>query len=445
MIDVLNLEWTSYPSRDRNTATLICNYLKMMGLSVIESSVFHGFEMINKYHPLLLFITNGTGAKINFHLVKYAALKGIKVITSVSEGNFKTSNETLPEFVWGWNKDHVFYERINMQWSERTRKMTVDAYPQFQSQIKVSGAAGFDYYKIVKPLKRDVFLHKYHKEGYNKIIGWGCWDFAVAFPEDTRCEYFLSLYGSATIARFQKDRDLSNQILLEIIERNPDILFLLKEHPGNTRGLFESGIAGAEKFPNVLILKKESIVDCIAVSDFWITYESTTVIEAWLLGKQTCLLNPTGIDFPRANVYKGSPNYPDVPTLQAAIDSFYSTHELPGFQAMESERKEVIRETIQWDDGLNHVRAGNEIIRVLKEEEMREKKRIPFDLRKIKWKQYLLSRGIPRKTNNFIYDKLRGFDHEELSQRNAEIYNQQIAYYKKMGLSKEDLRTITVI
>ena len=106
-----------------------------------------------------------------------------------------------------------------------------------------------------------------------------------------------------------------------------------KEHPGNTRGLFESGIAGAEKFPNVLILKKESIVDCIAVSDFWITYESTTVIEAWLLGKQTCLLNPTGIDFPRANVYKGSPNYPDVPTLQAAIDSFYSTHELPSFQA----------------------------------------------------------------------------------------------------------------
>ena len=145
MIDVLNLEWTSYPSRDRNTATLICNYLKMMEFSVVERSVFHGFEMINKYHPLLLFITNGTGAKINFHIVKYAALRGIKVITSVSEGNFKTSSETLPEFVWGWNKDHVFYERINMQWSERTRKMTVDAYPQFQSQIKVSGAAGFDY------------------------------------------------------------------------------------------------------------------------------------------------------------------------------------------------------------------------------------------------------------------------------------------------------------
>ena len=27
-IDVLNLEWNSSPSRDREVATLVCNYLK---------------------------------------------------------------------------------------------------------------------------------------------------------------------------------------------------------------------------------------------------------------------------------------------------------------------------------------------------------------------------------------------------------------------------------
>ena len=441
-MDILNLEWTSYPSRDRNMATMVCNYLRYMGLTVKESSVFCGFKMIDKLKPELLFITNGVGAPINFQLVKYAAFKGIKVVTLTSEGNF--FNGTLSFYIWGWNVDQQMYENVNMQWSTRTRSLTIETWPELKDKVKISGGVGFDYYKIVTPISKDDFLHKYKKNQYTKIIGFGCWNFGVTYPVDSFYESFIKIIGESGINRFQRDRDLSNQVLLNIIEKNPDILFLLKEHPGNTRGLFESGIAGVEKFPNVLILKKESIVDCIAVSDFWITYESTTVIEAWLLGKQTCLLNPTGIDFPRANVYKGSPNYPDVPTLQAAIDSFYSTHELPGFQAMESERKEVIRETIQWDDGLNHVRAGNEIIRVLKEEEKREKKRIPFDLRKIKWKQYLLSRGIPRKTNNFIYDKLRGFDHEELSQRNAEIYNQQIAYYKKMGLSKEDLRTITV-
>lgn len=445
MIDILNLEWTSYPSRDRNVATLVCNYLRMMGLSVVESSVFCGFEMIDRYRPHLLFLTNGTGAKVNFDLVKYATLRGIKVVTLVSEGNFKSSMELLPEFIWGWNKDHVLYERVNMQWSERTKDMTVQLYPQIRTQIKVSGAVGFDYYKIVPPPKKDSFLRKHHKEQYDKIVGWGCWDFTVVFPGDIRYGYFLSLYGSDVIARFQKDRDLSNQILLDLVERNTDILFLLKEHPGNTRGFFESGISGAEKYPNVLVLKKESIVDCISVSDFWLTYESTTVIEAWLLGKQTCLLNPSGIDFPRANVYKGSPNYPDLPKLQAAIDSFYSTNELPGFQAMEFERKEVIRETIQWDDGLNHVRAGNEIIRVLKEEEKLEKREMPRYLNKAKWMQYLLSRGFPRKRGNFIYNELREFDHEALSSWSVDIYSQQIAYYKKMGLSKADLQTIIAI
>lgn len=438
-IDILNLEWTSYPSRDRNMATLVCNYLKYNGLKVAEDSVFRGFEMIDKYHPKLLFITNGIGAPINFQLVKYASLKKIKVVTLVSEGNFFDSEETISDFFWGHNKEQYLYEGINQQWSERVKNLILKICPNLHNKIKVSGGVGFDHYKIVPKIDKKSFLLSFKKEHFKQVIGVGCWIF------DTDKAEFVLRIDPSYIERFNKDRDDFNQNLIDIIKRNPEILFLLKEHPGNTRGLFESGIAGAEKFPNVLILKKESIVDCIAVSDFWITYESTTVIEAWLLGKQTCLLNPTGIDFPRANVYKGSPNYPDVPTLQAAIDSFYSTHELPGFQAMESERKEVIRETIQWDDGLNHVRAGNEIIRVLKEEEKREKKRIPFDLRKIKWKQYLLSRGIPRKTNNFIYDKLRGFDHEELSQRNAEIYNQQIAYYKKMGLSKENLRTITVI
>ena len=445
MIDILNLEWTSYPSRDRNVATLVCNYLRMMGLSVVESSVFCGFEMIDRYRPCLLFLTNGTGAKVNFDLVKYATLRGIKVVTLVSEGNFKSSIELLPEFIWGWNKDHVLYERVNMQWSERTKEMTVQLYPQIRAQIKVSGAVGFDYYKIVPPPKKDSFLRKHRKEQYDKIIGWGCWDFTVVFPGDIRYGYFLSLYGSDVIARFQKDRDLSNQILLDLVERNTDILFLLKEHPGNTRGFFESGISGAEKYPNVLVLKKESIVDCISVSDFWLTYESTTVIEAWLLGKQTCLLNPSGIDFPRANVYKGSPNYPDLPKLQAAIDSFYSTNELPGFQAMEFERKEVIRETIQWDDGLNHVRAGNEIIRVLKEEEKLEKRDMPRYLNKAKWMQYLLSRGFPRRRGNFIYNALREFDHEALSSWSLDIYGRQIAYYKKMGLSKADLQTIIAI
>lgn len=442
-MDVLNLEWTSYPSRDRNMATLVCNYLRYMGVTVKESSVFCGFEMIDKLKPGLLFITNAVGAPINFQLVKYAAFKGIKVVTLTSEGNF--FDRTLSFYIWGWNVDRKMYEDINMQWSMRTKLLTIEAYPELNDKVKVSGGVGFDYYRIVTPVKKNDFLNRYKKGQYVKVIGFGCWNFGATCPADSFYADFVKVIGESGVDRFRQDRELLNAILLKIIKGNPSILFLLKEHPGNTLGPYMSAIEGCERYPNVLILKKESIVDCIAVSDFWITYESTTVLEAWLLGKQTCLLNPTGIDFPRANVYRGSPNYPDVPTLQAAIDTFYSTHKLPGFHAMKSEREEVIRETIQWDDGLNHVRVGNEIIRVLRRGEKRKKERIPISLREIKWTQYLLSRGLPRKKNNFIYNRLGEFDCEELSRRDREIYNQQITYYKRMGLSKDDLQSIIAI
>ena len=50
-IDVLNLEWTTYPSRDRQAATLVCNYLQYMGFTVIEDSLFRGCYLIDKYNP----------------------------------------------------------------------------------------------------------------------------------------------------------------------------------------------------------------------------------------------------------------------------------------------------------------------------------------------------------------------------------------------------------
>ncbi len=100
-------------------------------------------------------------------------------------------------------------------------------------------------------------------------------------------------------------------------------MFLLKEHPLNVYGGLGSAIENADKFDNVLILKdEEAIFDCISVSDFWLTYESTTAVEAWLMDKKTALLNPSGTDFPRANVYTGSPNYQNEEQLINAIKSF---------------------------------------------------------------------------------------------------------------------------
>ncbi|MBN1639098.1 MAG: hypothetical protein JW866_09030, partial [Ignavibacteriales bacterium] len=171
-------------------------------------------------------------------------------------------------------------------------------------------------------------------------------------------------------------------------------------------------------------------------------------IEAWMLNKQTCLLNPNGIDFPRANVYKGSPNYPDTESLQNAINIFYKRNELPGFAELVTNRKEIIQETIQWDDGLNHVRAGNEIIDLIENTKSDiAKENISQKIQRIKQNlQYKLSPilrffGL---TKN-IYQRKKRFNKQELSLYQNELLDEQIEFFKKNKLSKSDLRNIRCI
>ncbi len=449
-IDVLNLEWTSYPSRDRQMATLVSNYLRFMGYEVIEVSVFNGFHLMNKYSPTIFLISGAHGADINFDLMKYAVVKkGIIGVSLISEGNFREGKNEIDGFLWGWNCDKVLYETVHMQWTDKTRKLTLKYFPSLAGKIKVSGGVGFDVYKIAKKTNRKKFLKKYTKNSFSKVIGIGCWSFGFLYdPKNILYSYWLEICGKEGLERFKKDRDLFNRIILDVVSQNPDILFLLKEHPGELYGKFGSGIEGTEKFSNVLILKnEESIIDCIQVSDFWITYESTTVIEAWLSGKETCLINPTGTDFIRANVHYGSPNYPTAKDMQNAIEYFYKNRRLSGFAELEQERKKVIQETIQWDDGLNHVRAGNEIIDILEKNKGTQKikkntfkESLKYLKQRILWDFYFLLYPFSR-YKDFI-NKRKSFNLKELKEFQEKRLEEQIEFYKKNGLDKQKLRSI---
>jgi hypothetical protein len=90
-------------------------------------------------------------------------------------------------------------------------------------------------------------------------------------------------------------------------------------------------------------------------------------MEAWLLGKHTCLLNPSGRDFPREIINIGSPIVQTSDELNETINCFFELGYIPGFRELSNERKLVIEQTIQWSDGLNHVRAGNEILDLLEQ------------------------------------------------------------------------------
>lgn len=431
MVDVLNLEWTSYSSRDRNVASLVCNYLRLRGFTVIEGSIFNGFKLIDELRPTLLFITNGVGARINFEIVKYASAKGIKVLTLVSEGNYVDDINRLDQFLWGWNCDKVLYESIQCQWSERTRNLTLSKYPELKSKIRVSGSCGSDIYKIKACTDKSLFLRKFQKQQFSKIIGMGCWDFGFCFKGGRGYEESLNLYGDAVLARFKEDRDKFNSIVLEAIKCNPDVLFLLKEHPGNISDSYMSAINGCEKYDNVLILKNTPIVDCISVSDFWVTYESTTVFEAWALNKQTCLINPSGINFPRANVYLGSPNFCNSVEFCKSIDFFYKNGVLPGYDEKHDERVKAISETVQWMDGLNHVRVGNTIIELLKSDTQIKKRNVSLKTWKTKiWQQFLINFKIKSST----FTRYSSFKESELYEFDRQLMNEQKRFYLSFSI-----------
>ena len=100
-IDVISLEWTSTPTRDRVTATIICNYLRLQGLRVVETSVWDGFQALHETRPRLLMITNTVGAVENLQLMRYAKRRNISGVSLVSEGNFQGDAEYQSEMIWG--------------------------------------------------------------------------------------------------------------------------------------------------------------------------------------------------------------------------------------------------------------------------------------------------------------------------------------------------------
>lgn len=443
MIDVLNLEWDAALSRDRQMASLVCNYLRFQGVSVKEGSVFQGYELIRKYRPCVLFLSNITGAQINFDVAAYAVWNGVKVVSLVSEGNFRESE--LDQFLWGWNEKKIPLETINMQWTERTRRMTFNRYPELQDKIKVSGGVGFDVYKLLPPADKRVFLKKYGKEVYEKVIGVGCWDFGIFYPGDTRFLYEKSVYSANEIAYFRKDGELFNDILKKAISANPDILFLLKEHPGVQLGRKASGIAGVDEFPNVLVLRREEpIITCLSVSDFWITYESTTALEGWLMDKKTCLLNPQGGRFKRDKVSAGSPVFSTFAELQQNIEKFYSEKSLDGYAEKEAIRNELIKDTIQWSDGFNHVRAGNEIMKVLGNDASNGSlvtvwRDTAFLRYFMIWRLCLLP--FIGKRWSFYLEMRKRFTKKQIAETDSALMKYQIEFYRKNDVTREKLKT----
>lgn len=458
-IDVLNLEWSSFPSRDREIATLVCNYLRFQKYKVKEYSVHDGFWALIKYRPKVLWLSNIIGASINVDVAQYAKHLGIPVICSLSEGNIHDVLLNDKKFLLGNNKTGSIIEDKLLVWNQKTKNAYLSHIPEYKDKIKICGGIGFDRYGIYN--QQNTWIDK---TKWLFVVGIGCWDFGIFSPNDSRFDIIKQLYEEQDIQRFLNDRNNFNDIIYTITKQNPDIFFIIKQHPGVQLDKWASAIDKVDtNLKNVLILKNEkSIFECLSISDIWFSYESTTALEMWLLGKPTGLINPSGTNFKnRHNIYKGQPNFATVDEVQKALDYYQKFKTLPNFEQLQDIRNNLIKEIITFSDNLNHVRAGNEVIALLQHNHLNSKliniliqTPIKFILKNILYKHIrfimltfiikILTLFNSNITNNKLLNKYQKliWNNKSFKQYQKHCYKMQINFYKQNNLFKESLLQI---
>jgi surface carbohydrate biosynthesis protein len=379
-LDILNLEWPN-SDRDLHIVTPVLIYLnKKYNISFKTKSIFNGYYFLIKYKPKMLIISNFVGAKINHEIVKLAYSMNIKVISFISEGNVK--EEALEQFLWGWNTDKILYVNKMLLWSNRSRDIFLSQYPYLKDRLITSGATGFDRYKLLNFIPKNKFL-KDNNLDYNKIVGIGAWGFDHFFGDyyAKHEQQFLEIYSKEQIEMHRNDLFKVQRVYQMLIENNPDILFILRYHPG-TIDFEKNEFYGLDKYKNVFISnrfqnREYQISDLINISDLWVGYETTTAMEAWLLGKQTFLINPTRSDFIRENVHKGSPIVKSAEEAQDLIDEYFKNYTIKSFEDLEDSRKRIIKDVIEYGDGQNYIRASEEVLKVYNQSD----KKIRFNLK----------------------------------------------------------------
>lgn len=317
---------------------------------------------IYRKKPDIVFLPNTIGSILYFRISKFAHEQGIPVFALISEGNFRT-NRTFN--YWGYNKDKKFYQEYVCCWSKRTADFLKAEVPIAADKIVVTGATGFDRYKIYDFMSRENFLKKYNLTNYKKVILYAGWAFGKLQHPRGQME-LTDAYPDpeARLKWVEIQRDKLYKILRSLVEKNEDTLFILKKHPQESspeivRELLNE-MNRLKDYENVIYLgEEESVHDLISISDILMCFESTTALETWLMGKETIFINPDP-NFNRDELYKGSVIVTSFDELQNSVEAFYKNGTLPDFNSSDKKQKreEIIQKTIGFSDGMNHIRAA---------------------------------------------------------------------------------------
>lgn len=368
-LDILNLEW-SYSERDLAISLPVLEHLRRKyGITYLSRNIFNGFYYILRYRPKVLFIANTSGSFINVNIARFAHRLGIKVVSSVSEGNFV--EDSLDAFLWGHNQEKDWFLETLMVWNQETKKMIAAKYAEFDKYVSVTGSLGIDRHVLTKKKSQAEFLRLLGKERQFDLVvtisGW-CFDLMVLqnapqmenFPEHNRRKIQIHLY----------DLPLLQKIYLQIAKDNPNTLFIFKYHPG-TLSKKDHEFALVPDLPNTYFTPISgdplSLTDYLSQSDLWVAYDSTTTIEAWSLGTPSILINPSETDFERHEIFRGSPILKSVEDLQKILDELKTTGKIAEFEKLTQLRATLIHKSVHSIDGQNYKLAGLHLMNALKQ------------------------------------------------------------------------------
>ncbi len=385
-MDILNFEFPNI-DRDLHIVTPVNLYLrKYFGLKIKTKNLHNALFYVLIYRPKLVYISNAHGDESTFKLIRFLHTINVNVVTLVTEGNFQES--FIHGYLWGWNTDFKLYQRAMILWNEHSRNAILKFHPELKPQLEVSGATGFDRYFFLKFNSKQEFLEKQNLP-FKKVIGIAGFGLFDHLDNYKLLKTVIPDISLEAFELFKEDLIKLRKIYKELIEQNPDILFILRMHPQLVSKLHRSEFSECVGLKNIFISSTfeelPNIADAINVSDLWIGYESTTSIEAWLLKKMVVYINPTTADFQRENHYKGCLIVKDVPELQNLIDKFYLEGIPNEYHNLAQIRSDIIKTLIEHDDGLNHKRAAEIIYKFYRESKRPTLSSLFRILREIRW------------------------------------------------------------
>lgn len=352
----------------------------------VEKAFIFDIDKIRRKKPDLVIIANTIGSKLHHQISKYTYQNNIKLFALISEGNFRT-NGTFN--YWGYNPDKFFYQEYICHWSNRTKDFMSSELPEFKDKMVLTGATGFDRYKIFDFESKELFLKRYNLSQFNKIIGYAGWAFGKTHNPTGLMEIRNTFKHNADERiTWMKNQQINiENILREAIENNPDILFILKRHPNEIHPHLtqkdNNEMVRLADYPNVLYLRdEEDVHTLINVSDIWTAFESTTVIEAWMMKEiPTIFINPDP-DFDRDNNFTGTVVVKSYKEFQSKIDEYYKTNKIVDMYSVEKikARKQIFENVIGFADGMNHIRAGYYLDKTSKKITPNPKKKVKLNL-----------------------------------------------------------------